>query len=254
MSTVVAIKTFPVIETFGPTVQGEGALAGLPTHFIRFGGCDYRCEWCDSLYAVLPAEVRANATKLTAGQIVDALVGLGGDPKWVTISGGNPALLDLAEVVDELHQRGFRVAVETQASVWKDWLLNVEMLTVSPKPPSSGMATSAHSVQTGRFLARACELTPDRRSLKIVVFDDGDYLWAREMILARREVGEVWDEYLSVGTDPPGDMEPPEYTLTKIAGRYRWLCEQVVGDPLMPKDVRVLPQLHVLAWLHARGV
>lgn len=254
MTTAVATKTFPVIETFGPTVQGEGALAGLPTHFIRFGGCDYRCEWCDSLFAVLPAEVRAHARKLTAAEIADDVRSLDGDPKWVTISGGNPALLDLGEVVDALHSFGFRVAVETQGSIWKDWLLNVEMLTVSPKPPSSGMATAAHSEQTVRFLERACELPPDRRSLKIVVFDDGDYLWAREMILGRRAAREVWDEYLSVGTDPPGDMEPPEYTLTKIGERFRWLCEQVVADPLMPKDVRVLPQLHVLAWAHARGV
>lgn len=35
-------KTFPVIEIFGPTIQGEGALAGLPTYFIRFGGCETR--------------------------------------------------------------------------------------------------------------------------------------------------------------------------------------------------------------------
>jgi 7-carboxy-7-deazaguanine synthase len=32
-------RTFPVIEIFGPTIQGEGALAGLPTMFVRFGGC-----------------------------------------------------------------------------------------------------------------------------------------------------------------------------------------------------------------------
>lgn len=39
-------RTFPVIECFGPTIQGEGALAGLPTLFVRFGGCDFRCSWC----------------------------------------------------------------------------------------------------------------------------------------------------------------------------------------------------------------
>ena len=57
----VEVETFPVIEIFGPTIQGEGAEAGLPTHFVRLGGCDYRCSWCDTMYAVDPATVRANA-------------------------------------------------------------------------------------------------------------------------------------------------------------------------------------------------
>ncbi|TIU92326.1 MAG: 7-carboxy-7-deazaguanine synthase QueE, partial [Mesorhizobium sp.] len=41
-----------VSEIFGPTIQGEGMLIGLPTVFVRTGGCDYRCSWCDSLHAV----------------------------------------------------------------------------------------------------------------------------------------------------------------------------------------------------------
>ena len=41
-----------VSEIFGPTIQGEGALIGLPTVFVRTGGCDFRCSWCDSLHAV----------------------------------------------------------------------------------------------------------------------------------------------------------------------------------------------------------
>ena len=44
-----------VSEIFGPTVQGEGALIGKPTVFVRTGGCDFRCSWCDTLHAVLPA-------------------------------------------------------------------------------------------------------------------------------------------------------------------------------------------------------
>ncbi len=44
-----------VSEIFGPTIQGEGVLIGLPTVFVRSGGCDYRCSWCDSLHAVTVA-------------------------------------------------------------------------------------------------------------------------------------------------------------------------------------------------------
>src|SRR5215831_5300129 len=47
-------ESIAISEIFGPTVQGEGPLIGQPTVFVRTGGCDYRCVWCDTLYAVLP--------------------------------------------------------------------------------------------------------------------------------------------------------------------------------------------------------
>src|SRR4051794_13697195 len=138
-------RTFPVIEIFGPTIQGEGAEAGLPTHFLRVGGCDYRCSWCDTMYAVEPATVRGTARHLTAAAIVGEIGALAGAPEWVTISGGNPALFELEGIVDDLHAAGYRVAVETQGSRWRNWLAKVDRLTISPKPPSSGMATTAHA-------------------------------------------------------------------------------------------------------------
>lgn len=39
-------KTWPVVELFGSTIQGEGVDQGVVTHFVRFGGCDFRCSWC----------------------------------------------------------------------------------------------------------------------------------------------------------------------------------------------------------------
>ena len=41
-------RTIAISEIFGPTIQGEGALIGKPTVFVRTGGCDYRCSWCDT--------------------------------------------------------------------------------------------------------------------------------------------------------------------------------------------------------------
>lgn len=263
-----ATKTLPVVELFGPTIQGEGALAGLPTHFVRFGGCDYLCSWCDSLHAVLPAEVRANARKLTADDIVAELRGPD-TARWVTLSGGNPALFDLGPLVAALHEDGRLVAVETQGSRWRDWLATVDCLTVSPKPPSSGMTSPQHDEETSRFLHRATAATehdfvlgnPLKRALKIVVFDDTDYEWARDFIRRGAPPGSLahWPAFLSAGTDPPD----PAYghlaalnrpvLLEQVTNRYRWLCERVAADPAMA-DVRVLPQLHVLAWSHARGV
>ena len=44
------MKPTPVLEIFGPTIQGEGMVIGRKTMFVRTGGCDYRCSWCDSAF------------------------------------------------------------------------------------------------------------------------------------------------------------------------------------------------------------
>src|SRR3954469_6718111 len=170
-------RAHPVIEIFGPAIGGEGAEAGLPTHFVRLGGCDYRCAWCDTLYAVDPATVRAASERLLAAEIVERVQELDGHPEWVTLSGGNPALHRLDALVDRLQDAGFKVAVETQGSVWRPWLAGVGRLTISPKPPSSGMATEIHARQLARFMSAAAGAF-DRSVLKVVCFDEVDVTWA----------------------------------------------------------------------------
>lgn len=238
------MNRFPVVEVFGPTVQGEGALAGVPTAFVRFGGCDYRCSWCDSLHAVLPEAVR-EAPRMTGDEVLNALDGIGAS--WVTLSGGNPALLDLGDLVPALQAAGREVAVETQGSVWRDWLGRVDLLTVSPKPPSSEMASPEHDAETAAFLDRAAAAAT-RVVLKIVVFDEADYEWARDF----HERWPALPFHLSCGTSPPRAGESHTETLSLLGERYRWLCERAAGDPAMI-DATILPQLHVIAWGHEKG-
>lgn len=239
-------RTFPVIEVFGPTIQGEGAEAGRPCYFVRLGGCDYRCSWCDTMYAVDPAEVRAAAEHLDAGEIAARVADLDGRAEWVVISGGNPALHELGGVVDDLHAEGLKVAVETQGSVWKEWLGRVDRLTVSPKPPSSGMAGEAPEARFEDFMQSARGGGSWASAvLKIVCFDEADLAWAKGV--ARR-----WSEpalYLSAGTPVP----PPSDLAGAVGQSFRRLCESVAGDPDLA-HARVLPQLHVIAWGEERGV
>ena len=82
------MKPFPVVEIFGPIIQGEGPPIGVPTMFVRFGGCDYRCEWCDTTLRVLPEEVKKNSTRMTVEQIVEK-VNQSQYCEWVIFSGGN---------------------------------------------------------------------------------------------------------------------------------------------------------------------
>jgi len=128
-----------VAEIFGPTIQGEGALIGLPTIFVRTGGCDYRCSWCDSLHAV-DAAYRDSWAPMAASEVMAEVERLsGGQPMMVTLSGGNPAIQPLGPLIRQGRAKGYRFALETQGSVARGWFADLDMLVLSPKPPSSGM-------------------------------------------------------------------------------------------------------------------
>src|SRR5262249_18730304 len=164
-------KTLPVVEIFGPVLQGEGRMIGTPTLFVRLGYCEFRCRWCDSLYAVLPDQVRANSTALTAAAIHDRLDALDTTVPWVTLSGGNPVLHDLTELVALLHASGRKLAVETQGTLFREWLRECEVVTGSPKPPSAGMETNLAQLDRFAVLPNA--------NLNVVVFNDADFPYAR---------------------------------------------------------------------------
>src|SRR5712671_7030292 len=110
-----------ISEIFGPTIQGEGPLIGHPTVFVRTGGCDYRCRWCDTLYAVLP-EYRDEWPAMSSHDIFARIEELsGGKPLLVTLSGGNPVLQPLGRLIELGHAKGYRFAAETQGSVDAEW-------------------------------------------------------------------------------------------------------------------------------------
>ncbi|MFF1822741.1 7-carboxy-7-deazaguanine synthase QueE [Kribbella sp. NPDC058245] len=244
-------RKHPVIELFGPTIQGEGPDAGTPCVFVRFGGCDYRCSWCDSLHAVTPEVVRRTATFLTTDEIAQRLLGLADDPSGLlaVLSGGNPALHEIGDLVRQLQTAGMRVSVETQGSVWRDWLGGVDRLVVSPKPPSSGMSEHALGDETTAFMEHVARTRQGTDTcLKVVCFDEADYEFALAFRASHRDrAGDPWPLFLSAGTDVD-----TEFQLDGVARRFRWLCERVAPDP-RSRDCVVLPQLHVVAWGTEKG-
>ena len=228
-------KTFPVVEIFGPVVQGEGAMIGRQTHFVRFGGCDYRCVWCDSLFAVLPEEVRKNSVRLSVEEIVVRLNELGSTTPWVTLSGGNPALHPLDSLVTALKESGFKIAVETQGTLFKTWLSRCDVVTVSPKPPSSEMCQDVGQLE--RFI------NLPGINLKVVVFDDADYSFAKRVHLFYPSVPFYLQVVNLVGED----------SIDALLRKLDWLVQRTIHDPDMGEAV-VLPQLHVLLYGNRRGV
>lgn len=232
----------PVMEVFGPTIQGEGAVMGLKTMFVRTAGCDYSCSWCDSSFTW---DGSGRSTSKQPVEIIDELKTIGGQSfSHVTISGGNPALhKGIGELIDLCHEQGWKVAVETQASFWQDWLLKIDDITLSPKPPSSGMITDFDNLDS--FMEKLIDTTA---SLKIVIFDEKDFKFAEEVHLRYP----AFSFFLQTGNDDTTTTDDAQLVSTLLK-RYEWLIDLTVNSSFM-NDVKVLPQLHTLIWGNKRGV
>ena len=114
-------------EIFGPSIQGEGMLAGYPTIFIRFAGCNLSCSFCDADRAI--KEHRSTT------EIVNKVLCLGKpDEVIVTLTGGEPMTQSIVPLCRKLFEYGYRIAIETNGTVSipevYPFLWN---LTVSPK-------------------------------------------------------------------------------------------------------------------------
>ncbi|GLV54473.1 7-carboxy-7-deazaguanine synthase [Dictyobacter sp. S3.2.2.5] len=244
----VGTKTIQVSEIFGPTIQGEGALIGKPTVFVRTGGCDYRCSWCDSLYAVLP-EHKAEWHGMDTRQIFAEVERLSGHtPLLVTLSGGNPAIQPLEGLIDLGHEHGYTFAIETQGSVARPWFAKLDYLTLSPKPPSSKQVTRWERLDRSILYATNARHEHEIQiNLKIVIFDEDDYAYARYVA----ERYPAIPMYLQAGNHTP-PQQAEEIDVSGILQRMDWLIQRTIADRWY--EVTVLPQLHTLLWGNKRGV
>ena len=150
-----ATTTYPVMEAFA-TVQGEGAHTGTPSWFIRIGGCDVGCVWCDVKESWdADAHPRQSVEELVAAAVDSGR-------KTVVVTGGEPAMHNLAPLTDALRAAGLTAHIETSGAhpltgTW-DWV------TLSPK----------------KFKACREDVYPLADELKVVVFHRSDMDWAAE--------------------------------------------------------------------------
>ncbi|MBA4196716.1 MAG: 7-carboxy-7-deazaguanine synthase QueE [Chitinophaga sp.] len=149
------------------TLQGEGFHQGRAAYFIRLGGCDVGCVWCD----VKESWNADNHPKFSVAEIVDKAKKEVSSFKFqvssntknlVVITGGEPLLHNLDNLTKSLQQAGFQTNIETSGSsplsgIW-DWIC------LSPK----------------KFKAPLKEVVQAANELKVVVFNKYDFEWAEE--------------------------------------------------------------------------
>ena len=112
---------YPIVEIFH-SVQGEGFHAGRPHVFVRFGGCNLRCSWCDTDFDTHVAR--------HLDDILDEVASYGCER--VVLTGGEPMLQDLEPLCNALHERGHHISIETNGTISiPDGL--IDWICVSPK-------------------------------------------------------------------------------------------------------------------------
>jgi 7-carboxy-7-deazaguanine synthase len=240
------MKKLPILEIFGPTIQGEGMVIGKKTMFVRTAGCDYSCSWCDSAFT-WDGSAKDEIRLLTPEEIWEELKEIGGKRfSHVTISGGNPALLaNLVDLLEIFKENGVQSALETQGSKWQDWFYSIDDLTLSPKPPSSGMLTNFHKLDE---IVERLQASESHFSLKVVVFNDEDLDYAKNIHTRYPTV----PFYLQTGNSQvhEGDNEK---LVGDLIEQYEKLIDKVCESQDL-NNVHVLPQLHTYVWGNKRGV
>lgn len=138
-----------VLEIF-ETVQGEGLHTGAPTTFVRFAGCKLHCSYCDTEYAWKGVDL-TKLPNVGVPFILDKMIDINPNPKYVCITGGEPLQQDPKELFNLFQAlqgwvggRGLKeIVVETNGSMDVTWLLNKPFrpalaLSLDFKMPSSG--------------------------------------------------------------------------------------------------------------------
>ena len=166
-------QVLPVMESFY-TLQGEGFHQGRAAYFIRLGGCDVGCVWCD----VKESWDAEKHPKFSVDVIVDNMkkeLGIGSlelgsnlQPSTlnlkpiVVVTGGEPLMHDLTELTKAIHAAGFETNIETSGShpLSGEW----DWICLSPK----------------KFKAPLPEVVPHANEIKVVIFNKSDFAWAEE--------------------------------------------------------------------------
>lgn len=152
-------ESLPVMEHFY-TIQGEGAHTGVAAYFIRLGGCDVGCVWCD-VKESWDAELHPHYS-------IEEIVGFVKKfpkAKNIVITGGEPAMYDLTALTNLLAENGYKIHIETSGAY--EIKGRFDWITVSPK----------------KFKAPLNSAIQKANELKVVVYNKSDFQWAEDHAL-----------------------------------------------------------------------
>ncbi len=227
-----------VAEVFGPTVQGEGPSLGRRAGFIRLGGCNLACTWCDTPYTwdASRHDLRAELQRMPVADI--ARRSLAGQPDLVVVTGGEPLLHQhqpgWALLLDRLTGAGVEVEVETNGTVTPSSHTSkaVTRFNVSPKLRHAGDTEDRRI----RPVALAALHGTGKAVFKFVCRTPDD-------------VAEVARYTTSWGLPPVLIWIAPEGTTPESVNAHL----SAVADPAITAGFNLTMRLHIHAWGEERG-
>lgn len=172
-----APPTVPLCEVFGPTLQGEGPAAGRPATFVRFGGCNLSCSWCDTPYTwdATRFDLREQITRRPVPDVLEEVERFGAG--IVVVTGGEPTMHQKspgwAALLDGINTAGRAVHLETNGTIVPNETTRelVELAVVSPKLPhaDAGQRTGAQVIVPAALAVWAEQAHGNCAVLKVVV-------------------------------------------------------------------------------------
>ena len=200
-----------VTEIF-PSIQGEGFFIGTPATFIRLYGCNLRCKWCDTQYALVGPYIDMSVEEICA-QVFRLRRPI------TVITGGEPLIQKIEPLVTRLKESGERIHIETNGTLFPPLNLRPEHWIVSPKLLSSGTKLRHTVIRRFRQLGNS--------EFKFVVAgrDDFDQAIQLDCKFNFRQVC----------------IQPVDNNLELMKKIAEWLGET-------HRNIRLLPQLHKLLW------
>ena len=223
--------TLAVNEIF-KSLQGEGLHAGQPAYFIRLAGCNIRCAWCDTGYALTTEKSKEMSIQEVSEEILKFRPQY---QDWVCITGGEPLVQEkeLMELVTSLGPKfGLQTEIFTNGTLERPWWwTKVNSWVIDIKTPSAG----AFPINTNWFFGRSQD------AVKFVVADRTDLVFARELIH-------------KFAISPIQKLVSPMIPNSSLAGidRTEWLQE--VWNFCVEEKVQLSYQIHKIFWGNKKGV
>jgi 7-carboxy-7-deazaguanine synthase len=215
---------FNISEIFY-SIQGEGTRTGMPCVFVRLQGCNFRCSWCDTPYAL---ESNEDAEWLTGEQILEKAKSY--NCTFIEFTGGEPLFQkEAVELINDFVDSDFLVAIETNGFHSFENLNSKAVKIMDIKCPGSRMQTF-NNLENLKYLTKNDEL-------KFVILDKIDFDWSVEFIQSHK----LFDKVGTILFSPVfGLLEPVN------------LAEWILNTKL---PIRLQLQIHKFIWEpNTRGV